>query len=103
MQPGTFAQVHFNLPNNPSTLRIPTSALIFREDGVQVAVLGPDNKVEIKQVKLGRNLGTEFEVLKGLTSSDTVINSPPDSLSPGEVVKVAKDSKPVQDGEAESK
>ena len=103
LQPGTFAQVHFNLPNNPSTLRIPTSALIFREDGVQVAVLGPDNKVEIKQVKLGRNLGTEFEVLKGLTSSDTVINSPPDSLSPGEVVKVAKDSKPVQDGEAESK
>jgi RND family efflux transporter MFP subunit len=103
LQPGTFAQVHFNLPNNPSTLRIPTSALIFREDGVQVAVLGPDNKIEIKQVKLGRNLGTEFEVLKGLTSSDTVINSPPDSLSPGEVVKVAKDPKPVQDGEAESK
>jgi len=103
LQPGTFAQVHFNLPNNPSTLRIPTSALIFREDGVQVAVLGPDNKVEIKQVKLGRNLGTEFEVLKGLTSSDTVINSPPDSLSQGEVVKVAKDSQSAPDREADSK
>jgi RND family efflux transporter MFP subunit len=103
LQPGTFARVHFNLPNNPSTLRMPTSALIFREDGVQVAVLGPDNKVEIKQVTLGRNLGTEFEVLKGLTSSDTVINSPPDSLSQGEVVKVAKDSQSAPDREADSK
>jgi RND family efflux transporter MFP subunit len=103
LQPGTFAQVHFNLPNNPSTLRMPTSALIFRADGVQVAVLGPDNKVEIKQVTLGRNLGTEFEVLKGLTSSDTVINSPPDSLSAGDVVKVTKGSQPTPDREAESK
>jgi RND family efflux transporter MFP subunit len=103
LQPGTFAQVHFNLPNNPSTLRIPTSALIFREDGVQVAVLGPDNKVAIKSVKLGRNLGTEFEVLSGLTLSDTLINSPPDSLSPGEIVRVAKGAKPAPDEESESK
>ncbi len=76
--------MHFNLANNPSTIRIPTSALIFRENGVQVAVLGAGNKVELKPVKLGRNLGTEFEVLKGLTVSDTVINSPPDSLSSGD-------------------
>jgi RND family efflux transporter MFP subunit len=103
LQPGTFAQVHFNLANRPSSLRIPTSALIFREDGVQVALLGPGNKVELKSLTLGRNLGTEFEVLKGLTVSDTVINSPPDSLSSGEVVKVATDTKPVEDKEPESK
>ncbi len=71
LQPGTFAQVRFNLADNPGALRIPTSALIFREDGAQVAILGPDNKVEMKSVKLGRNLGTEFEVLKGLALSDT--------------------------------
>jgi RND family efflux transporter MFP subunit len=103
LQPGTFAQVHFNLPNNASTIRIPTSALIFREDGVQVAVLGPDNRVEIKSVRLGRNLGTEFEVLKGLTLSDTIINSPPDSLSAGEIVKLANDAKPAPDHEAAAK
>jgi RND family efflux transporter MFP subunit len=103
LQPGTFAEVHFNLANNPSTIRIPTSALIFRENGVQIAVLGADNKVELKSVKLGRNLGTEFEVLNGLTVSDTVINSPPDSLSSGEVVKVVKDAQPSQDRESEAK
>jgi RND family efflux transporter MFP subunit len=102
LQPGTFAEVHFNLANNPSTIRIPTSALIFRENGVQVAVLGAGNKIELRTVKLGRNLGTEFEVLKGLAVSDTVINSPPDSLSSGEVVKVTKDAQPSQDPEPEA-
>jgi RND family efflux transporter MFP subunit len=102
LQPGTFAQVRFNLADNPDTLRIPTSALIFRENGAQLALLGPDNKVELKSITLGRNLGTEFEVVKGLATSDTVINSPPDSLSQGEVVRVANDNKPPEH-EAEAK
>jgi RND family efflux transporter MFP subunit len=103
LQPGTFAEVHFKLANNPDTIRIPTSALVFREDGVQVAVLGAGDKVELRSVKLGRNLGTEFEVLQGLTVSDTVINSPPDSLSSGDVVKVAKDARPSEVSEPEAK
>jgi RND family efflux transporter MFP subunit len=103
LQPGTFAQVRFNLADSPGTLRIPTSALIFRENGAQIAILGPGNKVEVKSVKLGRNLGTEFEVLNGLAATDTVINSPPDSLSEGEVVKVAKDSQPPPAHEAEAR
>jgi RND family efflux transporter MFP subunit len=103
LQPGTFAQAHFNLADNPNTMRIPTSALIFREDGVRVAILGPDNKVELRSVTLGRNLGTEFEVLRGLSVSDTIINSPPDSLSSGEVVKIAIDAQSSQDRMSESK
>jgi RND family efflux transporter MFP subunit len=103
LQPGTFAQVRFNLADNPGALRVPTSALIFREDGAQLAILGPDNKVELRSVKLGRNLGTEFEILKGLAATDIVINSPPDSLSQGEVVKVAKDSRSPPAHEAEAR
>ena len=103
LQPGTFAQVSFNMANNPGALRIPTSALIFREDGAQVAILGPGNKLELRSVKLGRNLGTEFEVLNGLNLSDTIVNSPSDSLSSGEVVKVVKDDKPARDKATETK
>jgi RND family efflux transporter MFP subunit len=103
LQPGTFAQVRFNLADNPGALRIPTSALIFRENGAQLAILGSGNKVELKTVRLGRNLGTEFEVLGGLSASDVVINSPPDSLSQGEVVRVAKDNQPGPAHEAEAK
>ena len=103
LQPGTFAEVRFNLANNPSVLRIPTSALIFRENGAQLAILGPGDKVELRSVTLGRNLGTEFEVLNGLALTDTVINSPPDSLSEGEIVKVVKDSQSPPAHEAEAK
>ena len=51
-------------------VRIPTSALVFREHGTEIAIVGPDDKVELKPVKLGRNLGTEVEVLKGLAVTD---------------------------------
>jgi membrane fusion protein, multidrug efflux system len=102
LQPGTFAHIRLYLPNSPGALRIPTSTLIFRKDGAQLAILGPGNKVELRRVTLGRNLGTELEVLKGLTSTDTVINSPPDSLSQGEVVKAEEEAHPpaVRDAEA---
>jgi RND family efflux transporter MFP subunit len=89
LQPGAYAQVDFELPGNPNVVNIPTSALIFREHGMEVAIIGPDNKIEIRPITLGRNLGTEVEVLKGLTTADRVVNSPPDSLGAGDVVRVA--------------
>jgi RND family efflux transporter MFP subunit len=89
LQPGTYAEVHFNLPPNPDMLTIPTTALVFREEGLQVAVVGADGRAKLKSVTLGRNLGNDIEVLTGLSTSDRVINSPPDSLSDGELVSVA--------------
>jgi multidrug efflux pump subunit AcrA (membrane-fusion protein) len=89
LQPGAYAQVDFELPGNPNVIHIPTSALIFREHGMEVATIGPNDKIEIKPVTLGRNLGTEVEVLNGLTTADRVVNSPPDSLAAGDTVRVA--------------
>jgi RND family efflux transporter MFP subunit len=88
LQPGTYAEVHFELPNDPHMVRIPTSALIFRQDGMQVAVVGPGNHIELRPVKLGKNLGTDVEVLAGVTPEDRVVDSPPDSLANNEVVSV---------------
>ena len=96
LQPGAYAQVTFQLPTDPNVVRIPTSALLFREQGLQVAMLGPGDKVELKPVKLGRNLGTDVEVVSGLTASDRVVNSPPDSLAAGDVVRVAEQSPPPE-------
>jgi RND family efflux transporter MFP subunit len=92
LQPGAYAQVTFQLPTDPNVVRIPTSALLFREQGLQVATLGPADKIELKSVKLGRNLGTDVEVVSGLSASDRVVNSPPDSVSAGDVVRVAEQS-----------
>ena len=89
LQPGAYAQVDFELPSNPNVVQVPTSALIFREHGMEVATIGAGDKIELKPVTLGRNLGTEVEVVKGLTLSDRVVNSPPDSLADGDTVSIA--------------
>ena len=89
LQPGTYAEVHFNLPPNPHVLTIPTTALVFRESDLQVAVVEADGRVDLKQITLGRDLGNDVRVLGGLSPSDRVVNNPPDSLVSGEAVKVA--------------
>ena len=99
LQPGTYAEVHFDLPGNPQMVRIPTSALVFRQDDMQVAVVGAGDRVELRPVKLGRNLGTDVEVLTGLAPSDRVIESPPDSLATGDhvlIANAASGGKPTQ-------
>lgn len=89
LQPGSFVEVHFQLPANQEVLRVPASALIFRRDQPEVATVGANDKVVLKPIEVGRDLGTEIEVLSGLTTNDRVIRSPWDSISDGEQVKIA--------------
>jgi RND family efflux transporter MFP subunit len=89
LQPGTFAEVHLSIPSDPNVLRIPSSALLFQQHGLEVAVVGPDDKIAMKHVTLGRNLDSDVEVLQGISASDRVVNSPPDSLASGDVVRIA--------------
>jgi RND family efflux transporter MFP subunit len=89
LAPGTFANVNFDLPPQPNVVRIPTSALLFRQGGLKVAVIGKDGKALIQPIQAGRDLGTQMEVLGGLTPADQVINSPPDSLVAEETVRLA--------------
>ncbi len=60
------------------------TALIFRAQGLQLAVVGSDNKVSLRTVKLGRDYGNTVEVLSGVNLGDQVINNPPDSIADGE-------------------
>ncbi|MEP6883799.1 MAG: efflux RND transporter periplasmic adaptor subunit [Gammaproteobacteria bacterium] len=87
---GSYVDVSFTLAPQQGMLRLPISALLFRRDGLEVATLGRGNKVQMKSVTLGRDYGTEVEVLSGLNSSDRVVDSPPDSLTSGDEVTVAK-------------
>jgi RND family efflux transporter MFP subunit len=89
LQPGTYAEVHFNLPPTPSVLTIPTTALVFRRSGLQAAVVDPDGRAELRSIRVGRNLGDRVEILGGLSASDRVIDSPPDSVENGEPLRVA--------------
>lgn len=87
--PGSYAQVHFDLPGSPGTLRIPVNTVIFRSSGLQVAVVDGE-RVRLKKITEGRDFGTEIEVLAGLEPTDVIVLNPPDSLVDGAQVRLAK-------------
>jgi multidrug efflux pump subunit AcrA (membrane-fusion protein) len=81
--------VHFQLPADPNMVRVPATALVTANSGAQVALLGADNKVLLKPVRLGRDFGDSVEVVAGLSPSDRVIDSPPETLQDGDAVQLA--------------
>jgi membrane fusion protein, multidrug efflux system len=87
---GSYAQVRFDEAAVTDGLTISDNAIIFQAAGTQVAVVGDDNKVKLRDVKVGRDFGDEIEVLGGLTISDRVINNPPDSIADGMTVDVVQ-------------
>ena len=88
--PGAYAQVHFKLPGNASTLRVPATALVFRGEGLQVATIEQGNRVKLKSIEQGRDFGTSVEVLTGLSADDVIVVNPPDSIADGEQVRVSQ-------------
>jgi hypothetical protein len=55
---------------------------------MEVAVIGADNRIELKKISIGRDLGSRVEVLNGLAPSDRVVISPPDSLAAGDLIRI---------------
>nr|MEA2797236.1 rane fusion protein multidrug efflux system [Phenylobacterium sp.] len=88
LKPGDYAQVRFSLPPNGS-IQVPATALMFRDNGMSVALIGANGRVAMKPVTIVRDLGTTVEVAAGLTPADRVIDNPPDSLRPGDQVRIA--------------
>ena len=86
--PGTYADVHFVMPSDPNVLIIPEQALLFRAEGMQVALVGVDDKVHLQDVKLGLNLGQTVQVVSGLTRSDRLIVNPSAGILEGEKVRI---------------
>jgi RND family efflux transporter MFP subunit len=90
--PGSFGQVHFAVGANVQKLTVPVNAMLFRSQGAQVAVVGADNKVELRPLNIGRDFGTMLEVLGDLAVTDRIVVNPSDSLENGQLVNVAQPS-----------
>jgi RND family efflux transporter MFP subunit len=86
---GSYCNVHFEMPADPNLVKIPSTALVSGNQGIQVATLDGNDKVVLKSVKLGRDLGDSVEVIAGLTPSDRIIDNPPETLAAGDTVHVA--------------
>jgi RND family efflux transporter MFP subunit len=76
---GTYCQVEFQIPGDPKIVRVPATALVPVNRGVQVAVLGDGDKVVLKSIQLGRDFGDSVEATAGLDRQDRVIDSPPET------------------------
>jgi len=86
---GSYAEVRFKLPTGTPTYRLPVNALMFRSEGLRVAVVKDAGKVTMVRVAVGRDFGTEVEIVSGLSRDDRVILNPPDSMEEGQVVRIA--------------
>jgi RND family efflux transporter MFP subunit len=86
--PGAYAEVHFSLPGNAHSLRLPATTVLFRAPGPQVATVDSHNRVQLKSIVQGRDFGGSIEVLAGLDDGDQVVVNPPDSIINGVFVHV---------------
>jgi RND family efflux transporter MFP subunit len=86
---GIYCRVDFQIPGNPNMVRLPATALMPANRGVQVAILGNNNKVVLKAIQLGQDFGDTVQVTAGLSPQDQVIDSPPETLQNGDTVQLA--------------
>lgn len=96
--PGGFAEVQLSADNeqaqqNP-VVHLPVGALIFRAEGAQAATVDEQNRVHLQKITIGRDFGSEVEVVAGLQPGDRVIKTPPDSLYDGETVRIGQPPQP---------
>jgi len=84
--------VHFTPKINAEKVTVPANAMLFRQEGPQVAVVGADDKVQLRPITIGRDYGTTLEILGGVSVQERIIINPSDSLEAGQKVNVAGES-----------
>ncbi|AZE35521.1 putative Co/Zn/Cd efflux system membrane fusion protein [Pseudomonas chlororaphis subsp. aureofaciens] len=87
--PGDYAEAALALPADTRGVSIPASALIFRAQGTQVALLDEHNHVHLRDIHIGLDLGARLVIDQGLQAADRVIDNPPDALREGDLVQLA--------------
>ena len=90
--PGAYAFVHLELPSAANAVTVPTNTLLFRAEGLRVAVVR-NGEAKLVPITIGHDYGSTVEVLNGLTAEDAVILDPSDSIMDGSPVKIAEAAK----------
>jgi RND family efflux transporter MFP subunit len=85
--PGAYVFVHFQIPQQSRALSVPSNTLIFRSEGMQVAIVR-DGRVHLQHVTIGKDNGRSVEIATGLTASDQIILDPSDSIAEGQQVNI---------------
>jgi len=96
--PGSFGEVHFAVGSNVNKVTVPVNAMLFRAEGPRLAVVDGNHKIQLRPINIGRDYGTSLEILGGVSTEDSIVINPPDSLEEGQGVNVAS----VQPGQQEA-
>jgi len=94
LQPGAYADVKFPLPAGANGIRVPATALIFRDAGMQVAKVDATGHVKLQTVTIARDLGASVDISSGVSPADRIIDNPADALQDGDEVKVGEAASP---------
>jgi multidrug efflux pump subunit AcrA (membrane-fusion protein) len=100
LYPGMYGQARLPVVQTRPTMTIPSSSLVFNAEGTQVAVV-KDGKAYFQKVAIGRDLGTQLEIVEGLSGDDQVVTNPGERLSDGVEVQVAQKASPDQKPQGE--
>jgi RND family efflux transporter MFP subunit len=87
LQPGTYCTVELQVPRRTPALLVPAGAIIFNQDGLQVAV-AENGIAHLRKITVARDMGTELEVRDGVKAGDQVILNPAVDLRDGQKVSV---------------
>ncbi len=87
--PGQFVNVRVVLTIEPEAVVVPEVAVQPGQDGPFVYLIGAEDKVEIRPVKVSRQLGNEIVIASGLVGGEHVITEIPQALRPGATVRIA--------------
>jgi len=95
---GMYGQVKFLLPDDNAPIVVPADAFVFRAQGPQVVTVTNDNRIHWQKISVGRDFGTQLEVLNGLKENAEVVMNPTDDLREGIEVQVKGAEKPKPEG-----
>jgi RND family efflux transporter MFP subunit len=102
--PGVYANVKLGVSTTTHDYTVPANTLLFRSEGLRIALVDNQQHVHLQPITLGRDFGSTVEVTEGLQDNDRIVISPPDSIYEGQQVNVAQnDNKSKQQQEAAPK
>jgi RND family efflux transporter MFP subunit len=84
---GGAVQVSLNLPAEAGRLEIPSEGVLLKGDKTFAAVVGPDQKLNLRPILVGEDSGTRVRILQGLKAGDRVVLNPPSTCKDGDLVQ----------------
>src|SRR5438477_11609519 len=91
---GMYGQVKFFLADENAPIVVPANTFRFRTEGPQIATITKDNRIHWPKIHVGRDFGTQLEVLDGLAENTKAVMNPTDDLAEGIQVQVKPAEKP---------